>query len=141
MDTAFQVAHHTTEQFMGFLATKPDSQKALHLFMIGYTKGRSSWMDAFPVEESLGKDARDEQAAIMFVDIGGGMGQEAIALKKRFPDLPGRFVVQDLPQIVAKHNLDAGIESMAHDFFTPQPLQGELFLSDRVTSQRVACNF
>ena len=141
MDTAFQVAHHTTEHFMGFLATKPDSQKAFHLFMMtGYTKGRSSWMDAFPVKENLGKDARDDQAAIMFVDIGGGMGQEAIALKKRFPDLPGRFVVQDLPQIVSKHNMDAGIESMAHDFFTPQPLQGERFLSDRVIAEREACN-
>ena len=129
MDSAFHVAHHTTEHLMGFLATKPDSQKAFHLFMTGYTRGRSSWMDTFPVKENLGTDARDDEAAIMFVDIGGGMGQEAVALKKRFPDLPGRFVVQDLPQIVSKHTLDADIESMAHDFFTPQPLKGELFLS------------
>lgn len=126
---------------MGFLATKPDSQKAFQLFMdSGYTKGRSSWMDTFPVKETLGTDARDGPAAIMFVDIGGGMGQEAVALKKRFPDLPGRFVVQDLPQIVSKHILNDGIESMAHDFFTPQPVEGELFLSHRVTAERVACN-
>ena len=73
---------------MGFLATKPDSQKAFHLFMdSGYTNGRSSWMDTFPVKENLGTDARDDPVAIIFVDIGGGMGQEAVALKKRFSDL------------------------------------------------------
>ena len=70
MDTAFHGAHHTTKHFMGFLAAKPDSQKAFHLFMTGYTKGRSSWMDTFPVKENLGTDGRDDQAAVMFVDIG-----------------------------------------------------------------------
>ena len=50
------------------------------------------------------------------------MGHEGLALKKRYPNLPGRFVNQDLPQIVSEQKLD-GIESMAHDFFTPQPLK------------------
>lgn len=78
-------------------------------------------MDGYlPAKENLGTDARDNQAAIMFVDIDGGMGQEAVALEKRFSDLPSRFVVQDLPQIISKHNLDIEIESMAHDFSTRQ---------------------
>ena len=140
MDAAFHVAHHTTDHFMKFLATKPDSQKAFQLYMTGFDEGRGSWMDIFPVKENLGIDARDEQAAIMFVDVGGGMGHEAVGLKKRFPDLPGRFVVQDLPHVVSGLNLDAEVESMAHDFFTPQPLQGELFLFDQVPAKRVACN-
>ena len=140
MDAAFHVAHHTTDHFMKFLATKPNFQKALQLYMTGFSEGRSSWMDIFPVKEKLGTDARDDQAAIMFVDIGGGMGHEAVALKKRFPDLPGRFVVQDLPEMVSGQNLDAEIEFMAHDFFTPQPLKGELFLSDNVITKSVAHN-
>ena len=141
MDTAFHVAHHTTDHFMKFLAAKPDFRKAFQLYMTGFDEGRGSWMDFFPVKENLGKGARDDEAAIMFVDVGGGMGHEAVALKKRFPDLPGRFVVQDLPQVVAGLNLDAEIESMAHDFFTVQPLQGELLLSyGKVSTERVAWN-
>ena len=140
MDTAFQVAHHTTDHLMNFLATKPDFKKAFQAYMTGFNEGRSSWMDTFPVKEKLGTDARDDQAAIMFVDIGGGMGHEAVALKNRFPDLPGRLVVQDLPQAVSGQNLDAQVEYMAHDFFTPQPLEGELFLADKVIAERVGCN-
>ncbi|KAF6224503.1 hypothetical protein HO133_011080 [Letharia lupina] len=58
----------------------------------------------------------------MFVDIGGGMVHEGLALKTRYPNPPGRFVNQDLPQIVSDQKLH-GIESMAHDFFTPQQLK------------------
>ena len=140
MDTAFHVAHHTTDHFMKFLAAKPDHRKAFQLYMTGFDEGRGSWMDFFPIKENLGIGARDDEAAIMFVDIGGGMGHEAVALKKRCPDLPGRFVVQDLPQVVAGLNLDAEVESMAHDFFTIQPLQGELLPSCKVPVERVACN-
>lgn len=76
------------------------------------------------MEEEIGKGARQDPDAITFVDIGGGMGHEALALKNRYPNLPGRFVNQDLPQIVSGQNLD-GVESMAHDFFSPQPLRGK----------------
>ena len=113
---------------MTFLATKPRFKKSFQAYMTGFNEGRSNWIDIFPVRENLGTDARDDQAAIMFVDIGGGLGHEAVALKKRFPDLPGHFVVQDLPQVVSGQTVDAEVEYMAHDFFTPQPLKGELFL-------------
>ena len=81
-------------------------------------------MDFFPVEEKLGEGARDHEDAIMFVYIGGGLGHEAVALRKRFPKLPGRFVLQDLPQAVADLRLD-GVEATVHDFLTPQPLKGK----------------
>ena len=140
MDTAFHLAHHTTDHLMNFLATTPRFNKAFQAYMTGFNEGRSNWIDVFPVKENLGTDARDDQAAIMFVDIGGGLGHEAVALKKRFPDLPGRFVVQDLSQVVSGQDLDAEVEYMAHDFFTPQPLEGEQFLSDKMIAERVACN-
>ena len=123
LNTAFQKAHNTTIHFIPFLATKPDFQRFFQVYMSAFDEGRSNWTDFFPVEEEIGKGARQDPEAIMFVDVGGGMGHEGLALKKRYPDLPGRFVNQDLPQIVSDQKLD-GVESMAHDFFTPQPLQG-----------------
>ena len=124
MNAAFHEAHNTTSHFIPFLDTKPDFQRSFQVYMTGFNEGRTSWTDFFPVEEELGKGARQDPQAIMFVDIGGGMGHEGLALKKRYPDLPGRFVNQDLAQIVSDQKLD-GIESMAHDFFTPQPLKGK----------------
>ena len=124
MNGAFHKAHNTTSHFIPFLATKPDFERSFQVYMSGFDQGRTSWTDFFPVEEEIGKGTRHDPDAILFVDIGGGMGHEGLALKKRYPNLPGRFVNQDLPHIVSDQQLD-GIESMAHDFFTPQPLKGK----------------
>ena len=123
MNAAFHTAHNTTSHFIPFLATKPDFQRSFQTYMSAFDEGRTIWTNFFPVEEQIGKGARQDPEAVMFIDIGGGMGHEGLALKKRFPNLPGRFVNQDLPSIVSDQKLD-GIESMAHDFFTPQPLKG-----------------
>ena len=93
--------------------------------MTAFDEDRANWMDFYPVERQLGDGSLQDRQAVMFVDIGGGMGHEAIAFLKRFPNLPGRVVLQDLPAVVAQVDLD-GVEVMAHDFFEPQPLHGEL---------------
>jgi len=47
---------------------------------------------------------------------------------KAFPDLAGRVILQDLPAIIEsglKEELAGfGIEAIAHNFFTPQPIKG-----------------
>ena len=92
--------------------------------MSAFDEGGTKWTDYSPVEEEICKGARQDPEAIMFVDVGGGMGHEGLALKKRYPHLPGRFVNQDLPQVVTDQLLE-GIESMAHDFLNQQPLKGK----------------
>ena len=37
--------------------------------------------------------------------------------------MPGRLIVQDQPHIIASIQLQ-GLEKMAYDFFTPQPIHG-----------------
>ncbi|KAL9120610.1 MAG: hypothetical protein Q9187_002836 [Circinaria calcarea] len=91
--------------------------------MSGFNEGRANWMDFFLVEEKLGKGVCRDEDAILFVDVGGGFGHQAVALRKRFPNLPGRFVLQDLPSAVAGLQLE-GVEATVHDFLRPQPLKG-----------------
>ena len=43
------------------------------------------------MEEEIGKGARQDSEAVLFVDIGGATGYEGLALKKRYPNLPGRL--------------------------------------------------
>ncbi|KAL8825081.1 MAG: hypothetical protein Q9191_004631, partial [Dirinaria sp. TL-2023a] len=124
MDVAFHAAHNTNYNFIQFLATKPDLNRSLQTYLSGFNEGLINWMDFYPVEKKLVAGARQDPDAIMFVDIGGGMGYETVALKKRFPHLPGRCVVQDLPNNIQGQELAAGVETMAHDYFTPQPLKG-----------------
>ncbi|CAG8971540.1 hypothetical protein HYALB_00005436 [Hymenoscyphus albidus] len=59
----------------------------------------------------------------MWVDVGGGYGQKIIALKKAHPDLPGRFIVQDLPGTVQNAPKSDGVEFIAHNFFEEQTVK------------------
>ena len=80
------------------------------------------WFDYFPVQAKMGDT---DPSRTLLVDVGGGIGHDLIAFKKKFPDLPGRLIVQDLAVVVeAAKDLPAGIEAMGHDFFTPQPIRG-----------------
>lgn len=92
--------------------------------------------ELYPVRERLIDGVVD---GVCWVDIGGGLGQHTTELKAHFPDLSGRYIVQDLEPVVniAKmKGLDkaAGVEFMAHDFFEEQPVKGQ-YASSNVQPQ------
>ena len=116
--------YKTSEEFNAFLARHSEYSTPFQRYMTSFDEGRDTWMDYFPVQKKLGDGANEDKDAIMFVDIGGGMGHVAAALHKRFPNLPGRFILQDLPSVVSEAN-NEGIEVVAYDFFQPQPARGE----------------
>ncbi|KAK4494655.1 hypothetical protein PRZ48_014011 [Zasmidium cellare] len=60
---------------------------------------------------------------VVFVDVGGGHGHQAVSLRKSFPKERGRFILQDLPQVVDGKVLD-DVEVMAHDMMKEQPVKG-----------------
>ena len=82
------------------------------------------WFDFFPVASRL---TPSSPATPLLVDMGGGLGQDIAAFHKRFPDLDGRLILQDLESVIGRigeGELDSKIERMAHDLFTPQPVIG-----------------
>ncbi|KAB8070331.1 O-methyltransferase [Aspergillus leporis] len=81
----------------------------------------------YPWMQELSSLARDDKPTI--VDVGGGRGHVLEQIKKAAPDLKGRFILQDLPSVIEGNGnklVPYGIESMAHDFFDPQPIKGAL---------------
>lgn len=97
--------------------------------MYGYLLGRSGWMDEGfnPVKERLfdGFDAANKDA-VLLVDIAGGFGHYTEGFLSKFPDAPGRLILQDLPPVLGQiQQLHPRIEKMEYDFFTEQPVKGE----------------
>ena len=47
-------------------------------------------------------------------------------MKRKFPNLPGRLVLEDLPDIIEhdKESIKDSIEVVGYDIFTEQPLKG-----------------
>lgn len=83
-------------------------------------------LPTYPFVAKAGKLGAEEVA---IVDIGGGRGQFLERLRKQCPELPGRLVLQDLPQLVRplkETEKDLCFEPMEYDMFTLQPITGKL---------------
>ena len=98
--------------------------EAFSIFMGSLNNGLKEWFSIYPVEQRLAQGFDSSPDGVMMVDVGGGFGHQTINLKKKFPKLPGRFVVQDLASGLPKDKPE-GIEFMAHDFTLPQPVKSK----------------
>jgi hypothetical protein len=122
-DGPFQFAMGTKDHYFVWLNKHPADQQAFNSVM---TMGRSfrseEWFEFFPVQEKL--HASPERTTL--IDIGGGLGHDITEFKKKFPELPGKLVVQDLPQVIddISEPLPDGVEAVKHDMFKPQPIKG-----------------
>ena len=81
----------------------------------------------YPVEERIVEGMIVSEGGVAIVDVGGGMGHDLVELKEKHPELPGRFILQDLPQVIEQipQPLEEGIEATVHDFYTEQPVKGD----------------
>ncbi|KAF1966704.1 o-methyltransferas-like protein [Bimuria novae-zelandiae CBS 107.79] len=122
LDTPFHKAWKTVDSMYTWLDKRPRETAVFNQFMHAQ---RSSVKNCFSFL-ALYEECRDWSSGrgAVFVDVGGGTGQQCKALREKFPDLPGKVVLQDLPTMVAKAEALEGVEAMAYDFFTPQPIKG-----------------
>ncbi|KAF3035180.1 hypothetical protein E8E11_002421 [Didymella keratinophila] len=92
--TAFQVAKRTDQEFYTCLP---------------------SWLDVVAFDSEVAQDTGPED--VVFVDVGGGNGSQCAALRKRFPTLQGRIILQDRPAVLEKAKAIQGIENARAYYF------------------------
>ncbi|CRG91369.1 Demethylsterigmatocystin 6-O-methyltransferase [Talaromyces islandicus] len=122
-DAPFQLAYNTKSHYFEWLTHNPTAQQAFNSVMTQSQQFRGAdWFDIYPVQENL----RVSPDQVLLVDIGGGVGHDLMAFKKRFPDLPGKLILQDLPQVIdtIKDPLLEGITATGHSMLDPQPIRG-----------------
>ena len=126
-DGPLQYGHGTTKVFFEWLVERPKILESFNNHMAGYRQGQHSWMDEdfFPIKGALENFDLGDSSPLL-VDVGGGIGHDVEEFRKRYPGVPGRLIVQDLPETIQQASkAGQSIELMAHDFFTPQPIEGE----------------
>ncbi|KAI0599114.1 S-adenosyl-L-methionine-dependent methyltransferase [Biscogniauxia sp. FL1348] len=130
-DTAFALGHgQEGTAFFDWLRARPDNARYFHGFMGAHRTAARTWLEradvvervvrAYEVMEKIGA----ERGRAVFVDVGGGVGQQCNALKKRCPDLKGRIVLEDLEEVVAEAELEEGVDKVGVSFFDEQPVKG-----------------
>ena len=81
----------------------------------------------YPFNSQL-QQIRTDNDAVTLVDIGGGQGHAIQLLRDQYPDVKGRWILQDLPKTIETidpaHAKQVGFEPTVHDFFEPQPVKG-----------------
>ena len=117
--TAWNQGYDTPLDFLSYGKQHPRHLKWFQSLMSVPREG--DWLDVFSVN-SLALLNHDDQA--VFVDVGGGIGHQSARLRARFPELPGRIIVQDLPEVLQHAPRMQGIELMPHNFFETQPVKG-----------------
>lgn len=117
--TPYKWAHG--EELWTWLGSHPDRALNMVAGMRSHTPS-----DAYPWGIELGKlNPQTEDVAI--VDVAGGKGHTMNEIRKTYPDIKGRFIVQDLASTFeAVSRLPEGVEFMTYDIFTPQPVKGAL---------------
>lgn len=105
--------------------------KAAMTYITHFKGNRKDWLEFYPVKDRLIAGADMNNDAIAMVDIGGGTGCQTIDFKKRFSELSGRYVVQDLVNMLPNDEpCIIDIEFMVHNFRKAQPIKGKPSISN-----------
>jgi hypothetical protein len=123
--SGWQIGKNTHLPFYAWIDEPENFQEAklAHRFFQHQFQGVRSWLDDIDFKATYAQNIRNEDVA--FVDVGGGNGQESEKLIKRVPDIVGKVIHQDLPGVLERAPSTEGVQKMAYDYFTEQPVKGE----------------
>ncbi|KAI1412110.1 S-adenosyl-L-methionine-dependent methyltransferase [Hypoxylon sp. FL1857] len=110
-------------QFVWF-AEHPENLAYFNDFMAFRREPELSWLTVYPVQEQV-QDWDPERP--VYVNMGGGIGHQCAQFLEKYPHVPGRVILQDLPHSIAKALPTPRVENMVHNFFDPQPIKGAKF--------------
>ncbi|CAI7653261.1 unnamed protein product [Penicillium glandicola] len=123
-NTPFQKAHNTTLSSFKWLVQQPKNFENLQKIMTSLQG--SEWTEGFNLlndeAQKISSAAPQPSEKPFFVDVGGGHGHQCIELGKKYPNLLGHLVLQDLPEAVGNLAPIDGVKTVVHDFFQPQPI-------------------
>lgn len=113
------------QEFWSWLKQNPEQSAVFNGFMASRRQGRPSWFDIYPVErELIPSEFNLGDDDVLLIDVGGNQGHDLLNLRAKHTNLPGKFILQDLPTVV-DHLVfsDQRVSAMGHNFFEPQPVK------------------
>ncbi|KAI1778506.1 S-adenosyl-L-methionine-dependent methyltransferase [Hypoxylon cercidicola] len=125
--TAWNVGQNTDQHPFAWTGQRPWAMELFLPYMNIQREGRPSFFDVLDFEKRLAQGT--DGSTPLFVDIGGSMGAQCVTFRQKYPNLPGRVILQDLPAVVEKVKANPlpgfeNVEAEAYDFFTPEPIKG-----------------
>ncbi|KAI1499972.1 S-adenosyl-L-methionine-dependent methyltransferase [Biscogniauxia marginata] len=125
--TPFHLGTRTEQDLFQWIQAHPQILENFNIWMSSERDPGLTFLDVLDFEKELAQGT--DEKTVLFVDIGGSKGHQSIALRRRYPNLPGRVILQDLPHVIEHVKADPlpgfeTIETDSHDMFTPQTIKG-----------------
>lgn len=122
--TGWQIGRKTTGSFYEWFEDPAHAKDAqiIHSFFTAQFKSIPSWLDGIDFANTYAKDVTASD--VVFVDVGGGNGQECEKLRAKTPSLVGKVIHQDLAGPLERAPKIDGVEKMVYDYFGPQKVTG-----------------
>lgn len=125
LHSPFQIAHRTDQAAFVWAMGQPRLMKDFNLWMSELHDGAKTWLDVFDYADHIKGASTD---SLVFVDVGGGIGQQCALLKKTHSALPGQIILQEQELVLAQAIETEGVEKEVYDFWGEQPRKGKLNL-------------
>ncbi|RYP66868.1 hypothetical protein DL769_005900 [Monosporascus sp. CRB-8-3] len=122
--TSWHDAFSTDKHPFTWFGEHPENMAYFNDYMASRRRPELSWLSVYPVKEEANGWSVDQP---LYVNIGGNIGHQCAEFKEKYPDIPGRVILQDLPHSIAAALPTPGVENMVHNFFEPQPVKGAKF--------------
>lgn len=122
-ETAFAYAEKVT--LFEWMKKQPGQRQFFDTYMAGRRREMLRWFEIFPVREKVTTGLRSDPKDVLIVDIGASHGHDLVRFQELYSDLPGRFILQDLPETIDSiQHLPKRLEPTVYNFFAPQPVIG-----------------
>lgn len=98
----------------------PELANHYNRYMQSHHKMLRPFTDVYPIEDLLDDMDSDEQP--FFVDVAGGYGQQALAIKVAYPY--ARVILEELPAQIEGFDVGEDIEMVPQNYFEEQKVKG-----------------
>ncbi|KAK2752486.1 o-methyltransferase [Colletotrichum kahawae] len=117
--SGFQYAHGWDGDLWSYYQAHPKEEEEFSIIQQSIAAQQPAWIDIYPADSLL--DTNPDTS--LLVDIGGSTGHDILKFHGLYPDKASRLYLEDLGSVVEKAELPSGVNKVAYDFFTPQPVQ------------------
>jgi hypothetical protein len=114
-----------------WLRKEPAAVQAHTDHLDAFTRDRTGWLGICSAHGRLSANEQNDRR--VYVDIGGSLGRDALMFRRRFPNVNGKTIAQDIPKVIADASKalppNSGLELEGADFFESQPMKrADLYL-------------
>lgn len=125
--TCWNIGQNTDLHPFAWTGQNPWAMDLFLPYMNIQREGRPAFFDVLDFEKKFSQGATSSTP--LFIDVGGSMGAQCVEFRKRYPNLAGRVILQDLPVVIEQVQAkplpgSESVEVQPHDFFTPEPIKG-----------------